>query len=98
MESRRLKHMARDRSVTTRYSYPIIILTQHIGSIHFAPLAGRLLLKDVRYHSSNQTVKIVKTQITWRYWIRRITTEEDLNNARVGGEGRMSFSTLFQLF
>jgi hypothetical protein len=59
-----------------------------LGSVHFAPLAGRILLKDVRYHSSNQTVKIVKAQILWRYWIRRPTTEEDLSHARVGGEDR----------
>ncbi|PPQ63980.1 hypothetical protein CVT24_009409 [Panaeolus cyanescens] len=49
-----------------------------IGSIHFSLLAGRILLKDVRYHSSNQTLKIVKAQIQWRYWIRRPTSEEDL--------------------
>lgn len=55
------------------------------GSIHFAPLAGRILLKDVRYHSSNQTIKIVKAQILWRYWIRRPTTGEDLG-LRVGGD------------
>ena len=58
------------------------------GAIHFAPLAGRILLKDVRYHSSSQTVKIVKAQILWRYWIRRPTTEEDLSHIRVGGEDR----------
>jgi|SRR5882762_3128117 hypothetical protein len=58
------------------------------GSIHFAPLAGRILLKDVRYHSSNQTIKIVKAQILWRYWIRSPTTEEDLNHSRVGGGNR----------
>jgi hypothetical protein len=52
------------------------------GSIHFSLLAGRLLLKDVRYHSSNQTVKIVKGQIQWRYWIRRPTSEEEINTAR----------------
>ncbi|KAF7969728.1 hypothetical protein HWV62_26142, partial [Athelia sp. TMB] len=47
---------------------------------------GRILLKDVRYHSSNQTVRIVKTHVLWRYWIRQPTTEEDLSRARVGGE------------
>ena len=52
------------------------------GSIHFSLLAGRLLLKDVRYHSSNQTVKIVKGQIQWRYWIRRPTSEEEINSVR----------------
>ncbi|KAF9529375.1 hypothetical protein CPB83DRAFT_789894 [Crepidotus variabilis] len=60
-----------------------------IGSIHFSLLAGRILLKDVRYHSSNQTVKIVKGQIQWRYWIRRPTTEEEFQSLR-GEEGKQS--------
>lgn len=49
-----------------------------IGSIHFSLLAGRILVKDFRYHSSNQTIKIVKGQIQWRYWIRRPTTEAEI--------------------
>ncbi|KAF9227418.1 hypothetical protein BS17DRAFT_747957 [Gyrodon lividus] len=57
-----------------------------IGSIHLSILAGRVLLKDVRYHSSNQTIKIVKAQIAWRYWLRVPATEDDLNHAHVGGE------------
>lgn len=56
------------------------------GSIHFSILAGRILLKDVRYHSSNMTVKVVTAQISWRYWLRVPATEDDLNNAHVGGE------------
>jgi hypothetical protein len=64
------------------------ILNSQIGSIHFSILAGRILLKDVRYHSSNQTIKVVKGQISWRYWIRRPTTEDDISN--VGGEACMS--------
>ncbi|KAI0000347.1 hypothetical protein BJV77DRAFT_383016 [Russula vinacea] len=32
-----------------------------IGSFHVSLLAGRILLKDFRYHSSNQTFKIVKS-------------------------------------
>ncbi|KAJ3575090.1 hypothetical protein NP233_g1335 [Leucocoprinus birnbaumii] len=49
-----------------------------IGSIHFSLLTGRILLKDVHYHSSNQTIKIVKGQIQWRYWIRRPMTGDEL--------------------
>lgn len=49
-----------------------------IGSIHFSILTGRILLKDFHYHSSNQTIKIVKGQIQWRYWIRRPMTEDEL--------------------
>ncbi|KAG2150597.1 hypothetical protein DEU56DRAFT_37144 [Suillus clintonianus] len=58
----------------------------HIGSIHFSILAGRILLKDVKYYSSNMTVKIVTAQISWRYWLRVPATEDDLNHAHVGGE------------
>ena len=49
-----------------------------LGSIHFSLIAGRILLKDIRYHSSNQTVKLVTAQIQWRYWIRRPTAQEDI--------------------
>ncbi|KAI0314094.1 hypothetical protein OF83DRAFT_1165342 [Amylostereum chailletii] len=48
-----------------------------IGSIHFSLVAGRILFKNVRYHSSNQTIKVVKGQVVWRYWIRAPTLEED---------------------
>ncbi|CAA7261639.1 unnamed protein product [Cyclocybe aegerita] len=53
-----------------------------IGSIHFSLIAGRILFKDLRYHSSNQTIKILKGQIQWRYWIRRPTSEEEISSAR----------------
>ncbi|KAI0829807.1 hypothetical protein BC628DRAFT_1477689 [Trametes gibbosa] len=57
-----------------------------LGSIHFSLLGGRILIKDLRYHSSNQTFRIVKGQISWRYWLRRPAEEEDLSHARVIGE------------
>ncbi|TBU47302.1 hypothetical protein BD309DRAFT_511415 [Dichomitus squalens] len=56
------------------------------GAIHFSTLAGRILIKDLRYHSSNQTFRIVKVQLSWRYWLRRPAEEEDLSHARVIGE------------
>ncbi|KAL0956539.1 hypothetical protein HGRIS_002680 [Hohenbuehelia grisea] len=49
-----------------------------IGAIHISLITGRILLKEVSYHSSNQTIRIVKAQIEWRYWIRRPTLEEDI--------------------
>jgi hypothetical protein len=63
-----------------------------LGSIRFSILAGRILFKDLRYHTSNQTIRIVKGQISWRYWIRKPTKEDDLRHARVGAEdvGRKS--------
>ncbi|KAF8161147.1 hypothetical protein B0H34DRAFT_654233 [Crassisporium funariophilum] len=60
-----------------------------IGSIHFSLVAGRILLKDFRYHSSNQTMKIIKVQIQWRYWIRRPTSEEEIHSIR-GEEAKHS--------
>ncbi|KIK67374.1 hypothetical protein GYMLUDRAFT_156567 [Collybiopsis luxurians FD-317 M1] len=61
-----------------------------IGSIHFSILSGRILLKDVRYHSSNQTAKIVKAQMAWRYWIRRPTTEEEIGLSLGAEDGHPS--------
>ncbi|CAL1706934.1 unnamed protein product [Somion occarium] len=58
-----------------------------IGSIHFSILAGRISFKDLRYHSANQTILVVKGQISWRYWIRAPAEEDDLSHARVIGEG-----------
>lgn len=57
-----------------------------LGSIQFSILAGRILFKDLRYHTSNQTIRLVKGQLSWRYWIRKPTEEDDLRYARVGAE------------
>ncbi|KAH9985984.1 hypothetical protein BJV74DRAFT_946145 [Russula compacta] len=57
----------------------------HIGSIHVSVLAGRILLKDFCYHSSNQTIKIVKVQLRWQYWLRSFTPFVDMQ-AHSGGE------------
>lgn len=54
------------------------LLTIVAGSIHFSLLTGRLMLKDVRYHSSNMTVDLVKLQLIWRYWIWRPTSEDEI--------------------
>jgi hypothetical protein len=61
-------------------------LTLVSGSFHISLLAGRILLKDFRYHSSNQTFKIVRVQLRWQYWIRSLTHSEDIQ-AHGGGEG-----------
>ncbi|KAI0051792.1 hypothetical protein FA95DRAFT_1675579 [Auriscalpium vulgare] len=57
----------------------------HIGSFHFSLLAGRILFKNFHYHSASQTIKIVRGELTWRYWLRAPTLEEDLQ-ARTAGE------------
>ncbi|KAK1218471.1 Macrophage colony-stimulating factor 1 receptor [Marasmius sp. AFHP31] len=63
------------------------------GSIQFSILSGRILLKDVHYHTSNQTVKIVKAQISWRYWIRGPMTEDELHGYKAEGEGTSTRNT-----
>ena len=89
LEPKCFEHLGRNRFVkqNTDHAYTVI-LNHQIGSIHFSILAGRILLKDVHYHSSNQTIKLVKGQISWRYWIRKPTTEEDISY--VGGEAGIS--------
>ncbi|KAH9839543.1 uncharacterized protein C8Q71DRAFT_517238 [Rhodofomes roseus] len=56
-----------------------------IGAVQFSVIAGRIAFKDLRYYSSNQTIRVVKGQISWRYWIRK-PAEEDLSHAHVLGE------------
>ncbi|KAJ7045588.1 hypothetical protein C8F04DRAFT_939778 [Mycena alexandri] len=63
-----------------------------IGSIHFSILTGRILFKDLRYHSSNQTIKIVRGSIEWRYWIRRPASGDDIAPAPAMGDSKQSRS------
>ncbi|KAF8271516.1 hypothetical protein EI94DRAFT_1770350 [Lactarius quietus] len=56
-----------------------------INSLHISFLSGRILLKDFRYHSSNQSVKVVKVQLRWQYWVRSLTTSDHLQ-AHASGE------------
>ena len=44
------------------------------------------MVKDLRYHSSNQTIRVVKGHVAWRYWIRAPAEEEDMVHAQVIGE------------
>ena len=48
-----------------------------IGSLQISPLAGRILFRDVEYHSSNLSVRALHGHITFRYWIFRVRQEED---------------------
>lgn len=60
-----------------------VFLRQNPGAIHISLLAGRILLKDLKYHSSDITVIALKCQFSWRYWIRRPMDERDLGHSRV---------------
>jgi len=51
-----------------------------VESIQISFLAGRILFKNFRYQSRNQSIYILKGHITWRYWLRRVRVKE---NSRV---------------
>jgi len=44
-------------------------------SLQISPLAGRILFKDVRYHSTNMSARILLGHVTWRYWKWNIRKE-----------------------
>ncbi|EJT99737.1 hypothetical protein DACRYDRAFT_101324 [Dacryopinax primogenitus] len=46
-------------------------------SVQVSLLSGRLFLKDVRYYSRNQAIRVLKCHVTWRYWIWRTRDEVD---------------------
>ncbi|BEI81360.1 hypothetical protein CcaverHIS002_0205200 [Cutaneotrichosporon cavernicola] len=48
-----------------------------IGSFQISPLAGRIAFRDVEYHSSNLSCRILHGNITFRYWKLRVQHEGD---------------------
>lgn len=49
-----------------------------IGSLQISPLAGRISFRDIEYHSSNISARVLHGNITWRYWLFRVRQEEDI--------------------
>ncbi|KAG9285770.1 hypothetical protein G9A89_013195 [Geosiphon pyriformis] len=50
-----------------------------IESLQFAPLAGRVLFKNLKYRSRNQSFSILKGHITCRYWLWNVRQESQTN-------------------
>ncbi|BEI89154.1 uncharacterized protein CcaverHIS019_0205160 [Cutaneotrichosporon cavernicola] len=48
-----------------------------IGSFQISPLAGRIAFRDVEYHSSNLSCRILHGNITFRYWKLHVQHEGD---------------------
>ncbi|CAB4400532.1 unnamed protein product [Rhizophagus irregularis] len=46
-----------------------------IESLQFAPLAGRILFKNLKYRSINQSFSILKGHITVQYWLWNVRKE-----------------------
>ncbi|CAG8815105.1 1220_t:CDS:2, partial [Racocetra persica] len=44
-------------------------------SIQFAPLAGRILFKNLKYYSTNQSFSVLKGYITCQYWLWSVREE-----------------------
>ncbi|SCV73833.1 BQ2448_6263 [Microbotryum intermedium] len=55
-----------------------------IGGVSFSLLGGRINFSDVRYVSRNQSFRVVRGYIVWKYWLRNVRCEEDkLGNANL---------------
>lgn len=78
--------------------YFFTLLTLLSGSFHVSLLAGRILLKDFRYHSGNQTFKIVKVQLRWQYWVRSLTHSEDIQAHGGGEDPKCALTSFFPPF
>ena len=44
------------------------------------------MIKDLRYYSINQSIRIIKFHITWRYWFWRSRVENDSTHIEIPGE------------
>ncbi|KAJ3173047.1 hypothetical protein HDU88_004506 [Geranomyces variabilis] len=51
-----------------------------LESIHFAPLSGRILFRNFRYYSRNESIHVLRGYVTFRYWLRRVRQETDNND------------------
>ncbi|RKO93139.1 hypothetical protein BDK51DRAFT_33607, partial [Blyttiomyces helicus] len=48
-----------------------------LESVQFSPLSGKILFKNLRYHSRNQSFVVLRGHITFRYWLPRVRKEAD---------------------
>ncbi|KAF8320822.1 hypothetical protein DL93DRAFT_2163795 [Clavulina sp. PMI_390] len=57
-----------------------------MDAFQFSFLAGRLMIKDFRYHSTNQSIRIINFHLTWRYWFWRSRLENESTRIEIPGE------------
>ncbi|GAA5841695.1 hypothetical protein JCM9279_000733 [Rhodotorula babjevae] len=48
-----------------------------IGALKISILGGRIQFNDLRYISRNQSLRVVRGHVTWKYWLRHVRSEED---------------------
>ncbi|KAG0306223.1 hypothetical protein BGZ98_002777 [Dissophora globulifera] len=46
-------------------------------SLQIAPLGGRILFRNLRYHSRNQSITVLHGFVSFRYWLWNVRTEND---------------------
>ncbi|KAG8827640.1 hypothetical protein FRC19_001885 [Serendipita sp. 401] len=46
-------------------------------SLHISVISGRIMFREFRYYSANQSIRAVKCYITWRYWLWRTRENEE---------------------
>ncbi|KAI8998306.1 hypothetical protein BC832DRAFT_242124 [Gaertneriomyces semiglobifer] len=46
-----------------------------LESIQISPISGKILFRNFRYHSRNQSVQILRGHIGFRYWFRHVRQE-----------------------
>jgi len=56
---------------------PIYVLISSTESAYISLLFGRIMLRDVKYYSANQTIRAVKCYVTWRYWLWRTRSRDE---------------------
>lgn len=58
------------------YTWRTLNARIEVQAIQFAPLGGRIAFRDLRYYSRNQSLRVLKGHLTWRYWLWRVRDDE----------------------
>ncbi|KAJ3382647.1 hypothetical protein HDU92_004650 [Lobulomyces angularis] len=54
-----------------------------IEALSFAPLNGKLLFRNLRYHSRNQSFLVIRGYIEFRFWLSAVKSEDDFSEDNV---------------
>lgn len=63
-------------SCAYQHWYVIIGLTSDLESIRFALLGGKILFKNFRYQSSNQSIFVLQGYVVFKFWLQKVNDGE----------------------